>query len=59
VLQAKREQDIGVQVSLYSNPISKRAVEHNMGLQDIITDLVEAITFNGQVVQASPTTFLE
>ena len=53
LLQEKRERDIGVYVILYSNPMSKCAVEHNMRLQDIINDLVEAVTFNDQVVQAS------
>ena len=30
LLKAKRERDIGVQVALHMNPMSKRAVEHNM-----------------------------
>ena len=45
LLRAKRERNIAVQVGLYTNPMSKRAVEHNLRLQDLITDLVDSLTF--------------
>ena len=48
LLKAKRERDIRVQVALYTNPMSKRAIEHNMRLADIVTDLVEAISFGAK-----------
>jgi hypothetical protein len=32
LFKAKRERDISVQIGLYSNPMSKRAIEHNMRL---------------------------
>ena len=37
LLKAKRRRDIGVQVALYTNPMSKCAVEHNMRLANIVT----------------------
>ena len=41
LLKAERERDIGVQGTLYTNPMSKRAIEHNMPLADIVADLVD------------------
>ena len=52
--KAKRERDIYVQMALYSNPMSKRAVKHNMRMQDHLTDLVDCLTFVGQVLVATP-----
>ena len=43
LLKSKRERDIAGQVALYTNPMSKRAVEHNMRLANIVTDLLDAI----------------
>ena len=51
--KAKRERDIGAEVALYSNPMSKRAVEHNMRLADVLTDLVASLSFGGHVLQAT------
>ena len=48
------ERDIGAKVALYSNPISKRAEEHNIRMQHILSDFVNSITFSGQVVLATP-----
>ena len=47
-LRAKHERDIGVQVTLYTNLISKRAIEQNIRLANIVTDLVDAISFGGR-----------
>ena len=33
-MKSKRERDIDVEVSLYANPMSKHAVEHDMRLSD-------------------------
>ena len=56
LFKAKSERDISVQIGLYSNPMSKRAIEHNMRLGDVITDMVASLTFGGQVLQATPPT---
>ena len=53
ICRAKRNRDIAVQVALYTNPMSKHAVEHNIHLADIVTDLVDAISFGGQVIHAT------
>ena len=53
LLRAKRKWDIGMQVALYTNRMSKCAVEHNMRLADIVTDLVNAISSGGQVIHAT------
>ena len=42
-----------MQVELYANPMSKRAVELNMRLAGIVTDLVDAISFGGHVIHAT------
>ena len=42
-----------MQVELYAKPMSKRAVELNMRLAGIVTDLVDAISFGGQVIHAT------
>ena len=47
--KAKRERDIDVQMALYSNPMSKRAIE-----QDVVTDMVDSLSYCGQVLQATP-----
>ena len=54
LLKAKRERDISEQVTLYSNPISKRVVEHSMRMQDHLMDLVYCVTFGVQVLVATP-----
>ena len=54
LLKAKRERDISEQVTLYSNPISKRVVEHNMRMQDHLMDSVHCVTFGVQVLVATP-----
>ena len=54
LLKTKRERDIGVQVALFSNPMSKRAKEYNMRPQDIMSDLVDSISYTGQVGLATP-----
>ena len=57
--KAKRERDISTEVALYSNPMSKRAVEHNMRLADVLTDLVASLSFGGHVLQASSTNYVQ
>ena len=52
LLKSKRERDIAVQVALYTNTMSKGAVEHNMRLADIVTDLVDTLSFGGKVIHA-------
>jgi hypothetical protein len=52
--KAKRERDIDVQMALYSNPMSKRAIEHDMRLADVVTDMVDSLSYCGQVLQATP-----
>jgi hypothetical protein len=54
LLKSKRERDIDVEVALYSNPMSKRSVEHDMPLSDYVESMVSAIVFNNVVVQATP-----
>ena len=53
LLKAKMERDIGIQVTLYSNPMSKRAIEHDMRLSDIVADLVDAVIFGGAIINAT------
>jgi hypothetical protein len=50
-----RERDKSAEVPLYSNPMSKRAIEHNMRLSDTLSELVSALSFGGTVLQASST----
>ena len=52
-MKAKRERDIGIQDALYSNPMSKRTIEHNMRLADIVADLVDAVSFGGAIINAT------
>ena len=53
LLKVKCKRDIRLQVALYTNPMSKRAVEHNMCLAEIVTDLVDAISFGGRLIHAT------
>ena len=53
LMKAKRERDIGIQVALYSNPMSKRAIEHIMGLADIVADLVDAVSLGGAIINTT------
>ena len=55
-LEAKRECDIQAQVTLHENPMSKRAVEHNLGLMDPLNDLNSFVSINNQPVVATPLT---
>ena len=43
------------EVALYSNPMSKRAVEHNMRMSDVLTNLEASLSCGGQVLLASST----
>ena len=54
LLKAKRERDISVQMAIYSNPMSKRAIKHNVRMQDHLTDMVDCVTCGGQVWVATP-----
>jgi hypothetical protein len=54
LLKSKRERDIDVEVAMYSNPTSKRSVEHDMHLSDSVESMVSAMVFNNVVVQATP-----
>ena len=40
-------------VGLYDTPMSKRALEHNMRLMDVLSDLVDVVSINGPALQAS------
>jgi hypothetical protein len=42
LLKTKRERDIDVEVGLYSNPMSKRSVEHDMRLSYSVESIVSA-----------------
>jgi hypothetical protein len=55
LLKSKRESDIDIEVGLYSNPLSKRSVEHDMRLSDIVENIVRAMVYGNTVVQATPT----
>ena len=39
--------------------MSKRAIEHNMRLADVLTDLVASLSFGGQVLQATSTNHVQ
>jgi hypothetical protein len=55
--KAKRECDISAEVALYSNPMSKRAIEHIMRLSDLLSDVVSSLSFGGTVLQATSTNY--
>ena len=57
--KAKRERDITTEVALYTNPMSKRAVEHNMRMSDVLSDLVASLSCGGQVLMASSTNMVQ
>jgi hypothetical protein len=59
LLKSKRERDIDVEVGLYSNPMSKRSVEHDMRLSDSVESIVSAMVHGNTVVQATPHNYAE
>ena len=56
LLKSKRERDIDVEVSIYANPMSKRAVEHDMRLSDSVENIVQSLVYGNTIIKATPTT---
>ena len=43
-----------MEVSLYPNPMSKRAIEHDMRLGDSVENIVQSLVFGNTIIQANP-----
>jgi hypothetical protein len=52
LFQAKQEREVAAIVAQFSNPMSKRSVEHNMRLGHTVEELVTAITPHSQLIIA-------
>jgi hypothetical protein len=52
LFQAKQEREVAAIVGQFSNPMSKRSVEHNMRLGHTVEELVTAITPGAQLIIA-------
>ena len=52
LFQAKQEREVAAIVGQFSNPKSKRLVEHDMRLGHTVEELVTAITPGGQLLVA-------
>ena len=59
LLKSKRERDIDVEVGLFPNPMSKRAVEHDLRMSDSVESIVQALVFNNTIIQATPHNFVQ
>ena len=52
LMKARREADINSTVASFGNPMSKRAVEFSMRMDDSLDDMVNAFTVGWAVIQA-------
>jgi len=57
--KARREADITATVNGFSNPMSKRAVEFTLRLDDSLDDVVQALSVDGVPLQAAPDNLLQ
>ena len=51
---AKREQDVATKVGTHTNPMSKRAIEHDLRLLDCLEDIRTYLMVDGSPVVATP-----
>ena len=51
-MKARRETDINSMVASFGNPMSKRAMEFTMRMDDSLDAIVSAFTVDGTVIQA-------
>ena len=57
--KARREAEITTTVNGFSNPMSKRAVEFTLRLDDSLDDVVQALSVDGVPLQAAPDNLLQ
>ena len=59
LIKARREADINSTVASFANPMSKRAVEFSMLMDNYLDEVISAVTVDGDTIQAGAANLLQ